>query len=443
MNIQSHIKETIKLSFPIALGQLGHVMMGVVDSMMVGKVGYTSLAAASLVNGLFFLVLVIGIGLSNAATPLIAMAKGSNNSSEAEKILNHSLVVNISFSFLLIAALYLLKFAIPLLNQPEEVVKLAIPYLLVLIGSVIPFLLFQTYRQFLEGLSIPNPPMIIVLCANFINAFLNWIFIYGNLGVPALGLFGAGIATTISRWVMAIALIMFVLKFKRVQIYNPQIKLRSLDKNLLRKLISIGLPSGFQYFLEVACFAFAAVMMGWLGSKQLAAHQIAISLASITYMIILGISSAGSIRVGEFFGMNAWAKVRHAGFSAVAIAVTIMFCFGIIFILFNNQLAGYYSKESEVIAIAIPLIIIAALFQIFDGMQASTIAILRGLADTKIPMIISFGAYWIIGIPVAYLLGFIFALGAVGIWIGLLLSLAVLGIWMLVRFHLKTHAYSV
>jgi MATE family multidrug resistance protein len=415
-------------------------MLGVVDSMMVGKVGSASLAAASLVNGIFFLILVIGIGLSMAATPLIAMAKGADKFDDCGKILNHSLVVNIVFSIALMAVTFGFSFFIPYLNQPKEVVREAIPYLQVLSLSVIPFILFQTYRQFLEGLSIPNPPMYVAIFANLLNAFLNWILIYGHFGLPAWGLFGAGVATTITRWTMSMTLLYFVLNYKKVKVYKPQIKIVKLDYSLIKKLINIGLPSGFQYFLEVAAFAFAAIMIGWLGKAQLAAHQIAINLASITYMIILGISSAGTIRVGEAVGQKNIIQIRRAGFSALGIASILMIGFGIIFILFRNFLPTLYINEKEVVEVASQLLIIAALFQIFDGLQAVGIGVLRGLTDTKIPLLISFASYWVIGIPISILLGFYFKLGAVGIWIGLLFGLTSLGITLLYRFNIKSRS---
>lgn len=441
MIIKEHIKHTFKLAVPISFGQLGHVMMGVVDSMMVGKVGTVPLAAAALVNGLFFLVLVLGIGVSMAATPLISMAKGAQKFEDCGKTLNHSLIVNFFFSVVLTFITYSVSFLIPFLNQPKEVVAEAIPYMQVLAFSVIPFMVFQSYRQFLEGLSIPTPPMIIALSANLINAFLNWIFIFGQFGIPSLGLFGAGVATTSTRWIMAISLFVFVINYGKVKRYHTKFSFLPVDKNLIKKLIGIGLPSGFQYFLEVAAFSFAAVMIGWIGSKNLAAHQIAINMASITYMIILGISAAGTIRVGGFVGENDWRKVRYAGFTSLGIAVLIMFSFGVIFILFNNTLPYFYIKDKEVIVIASQLLIIAALFQIFDGMQACGVGILRGLADVKIPLLISLLSYWIIGIPVGALLGFYFDLGAVGVWFGLLIGLALLGLTMLLRFNYKTKRY--
>ncbi len=438
LDLKLHIKETLKLALPISAGQLGHVMLGVVDSIMVGKIGSASLAAASLVNGIFFLILVIGIGLSMAATPLIAMAKGSEKLDDCGGVLNHSLIVNVSFSIFLMITAFLFSFLIPYLNQPTEVVKEAVPYLQILSLSVIPFILFQTYRQFLEGLSIPNPPMFVAIFANILNVFLNWIFIYGNLGFPAWGLFGAGVATFLTRSVMSATLIIFILKYNKVKRYKPELNFLTIDFSLIKKLINIGLPSGFQYFLEVAAFAFAAIMVGWIGKTQLASHQIALNLASITYMIILGISAAGTIRVGGAVGKKDVYHLRMAGFTALGFSALLMFCFGVCFILLRNFLPTLYINEREVIDTASQLLIIAALFQIFDGLQATGIGVLRGLTDTKIPMVISFAAYWMIGIPIAMLLGFYFELGAVGIWIGLLLGLTLLGITLLIRFNSRS-----
>jgi multidrug resistance protein, MATE family len=442
MNYKTHVKETIRLAVPISLGQLGHMMLGVIDSVMVGRVGSVPLAAASLVNGLFFLVLVFGIGMTVASTPLIAIAKGSGRYSDCGKTLNHSLLINIFFSFFMAIAILLISFIIPYLNQPREVVIEAVPYLRVLTLSIIPFMLFQCYRQFLEGLSLPNPPMIIAVFANMLHFFLNWIFIYGKFGFKAYGLFGAGVATMFTRCVMAGILMIFVLNYKKVRIYKPRPDFGPLDFSLIKKLMEIGLPSGFQGLLEVSAFAFAAIMIGWLGSIQLAAHQIAISLASATYMIMLGISYAGTIRVGTAFGRRDRVGMRRAGFSAMGLAFLLMLCFGMILVLLRNYLPSLYVGEDKVVKIASQLLIIAALFQIFDGLQASGLGVLRGLTDAKIPMIISFGAYWLVMIPVSFILGFYCKMNVAGIWIGFLIGLALLGITMLIRFNSKSKSVT-
>lgn len=433
-----HIKELIKLAFPISLGQLGHIMMGVVDSLMVGKVGSAQLAAASLVNGLFFLILVLGFGMTFAISPLIAISKGEKNYSQCGVILKHGVLVNSIFSILLTVLVYLTSFLIPLLNQPSDVTKLAISYMQILSTSIIPFVLFACYRQFLEGLSFPNPPMIIAIAANLLNAFLNWVFIYGNLGFSAIGLDGAGFATALTRWTMMLALFYYVLKSNVLKIYNPSLSFETIDKKLIKKIISIGLPSGLQYFLEVAAFSFATIMVGWLGKVPLAANQIALNLASISYMIILGISFAGAVRVGEEFGGGNISGIRRAGFSAIGLAVIIMFTSGLIFILFRNFIPLLYINEKEVVETAAKLLIIAAMFQISDGLQATGIGVLRGLTDVKVPLLVSFGSYWLLGIPIGYLLGIFLKFGAVGVWIGSFVGLTGLGIFLLFRFNYKT-----
>jgi MATE family multidrug resistance protein len=435
---RKHLKETIKLAFPIALGQLGHIMMGVVDSLMVGKVGAASLAAASLVNGLFFLILVLGFGMTFAISPLIAISKGENKLNQCGVILNHGVYVNSIFSVILMVIVFSLSYLIPLLNQAPDVTLLAISYMKILSISIIPFILFACYRQFLEGLSIPNPPMLIAILANILNAILNWTFIYGNLGFSAMGLDGAGYATTVTRWIMTIALLLFVIESKKLKTFSPQPHFKNLDNKLIRKIIGIGLPSGLQYFLEVAAFSFATIMVGWLGKIPLAANQIALNLASISYMVILGISFAGTVRVGEEFGRKNIEGVRRAGFSAIILSTSIMFSSGVIFILFRNVIPTLYIGNPEVILIASNLLIIAALFQISDGLQASGIGVLRGITDVKVPLYVSFTSYWLLGIPTGYLLGFVSNLGAIGIWLGSFVGLTGLGVFLLFRFNYKT-----
>lgn len=438
MDLKTHIKETLKLALPISFGQLGHIMMGIVDSIMVGKVGYAPLAASALVNGLFFLVIVLGIGMSVAATPLIAIAKGAGKDEECGKILNQSLLVNLFFSFFLIIGIFSISLLIPKMNQTAEVTKEAMPYMQVLTASIIPFIIFQTYRQFLEGLELPYAPMVIALLANILNAFLNWIFIYGNFGVPALGLFGAGIATTTTRWIMAFSLMWFALKYKRTAIYKPALKFKPVDYQIIKKIIRIGLPSGFQYFLEVACFTFATIMVGWISAKQQAAHQIALNVASTTYMIMLGISSAGTIRVGYAMGKKNIQQIRLSGFTAIGMAAALMITFSFIMILVKNILPPFYNSDAEVISYASSLLILAAIFQLFDGLQASSIGVLRGLTDVKVPLVVSIFSYWIVAIPIALILGFHFKLDAIGVWIGLTIGLMIIGTSMLLRFNIKS-----
>lgn len=283
-----------------------------------------------------------------------------------------------------------------------------------------------------------KPSMIVVLLANIVNVFFNWVLIFGNLGFPALGLDGAGYATIFSRLFMAGALMFYVLRSERFKVYGAYFNFKEFDLNIIKRILRLGLPSGFQYFFEVGAFSFAVIMVGWLGTDQLAAHQIVISLASISFMASLGISTSGSIRVGNAVGRSDVNDTRRAGFSAVLLAASFMAFCGIIFVTFNQFLPTLYISDVNVISVASTLLIVAALFQISDGIQAVGIGILRGLTDVKIPTAITFFAYWILGLPIGYVLGFNYDLQVVGVWIGLLIGLTASAILLMIRFNIKS-----
>ncbi len=437
-HLKKHLKSTVQLAYPVIIGQLGIIMMGVVDSLMVGKLGPAPLAAASLGNGLTFIVLIIGIGISMAVTPLVAIVVGAEKNEECGIYFRQSLLVNTIFSILLLLLIFFAADLIKYFNQPYDVQVQAVSYMRILGFSAIPLLIYQTYKQFIEGLSIMRPAMIIALLANLVNAFTNWLLIFGNWGFPQLGLDGAGWATFASRVFMALALMGFVMNNKFFSKYDVTFHFKSINVPVIKKILALGLPSGFQYFFEVGAFSFAVVMVGWLGTKQLAAHQIAINLASISFMAVLGISVAGSIRVGNAVGKKDIAETRRAGFTASFLGAAVMTFAGIIFVVFRDFLPTLYVNDETVISYASSLLVIAALFQISDGMQAVGIGILRGLTDVKIPTAITFIAYWIVGLPVGYLLGFNFELGVQGVWIGLLLGLTTSAILLTLRFNIRS-----
>ena len=435
---KKHIFQTLELAYPVIIGQLGFIMMGVVDSLMVGKLGSTFLAAASLGNSLTFIIFIVGIGISMAVTPLVAISVGARKFEECGIYFRQSLLVNLIIGFLMMLVVYFLADFITIFGQKKDVVPLAISYTKILSFGAIPLMIFQTYRQFIEGLSIMRPAMIVVIAANLINALVNWLLIFGKLGFPELQLDGAGWATFSSRVFMWLALMIFVMNVKYFKQYDVSFHFKNINFPVIKRILSIGLPSGFQYFFEVGAFSFAVIMVGWLGSKQLAAHQIAINLASISFMAALGISAAGSIRVGNEVGRKDISETRKAGFTAIFLGASMMFCAGIIFIIFRNLLPTFYINEKDVIEIASTLIVIAALFQLSDGTQAVGIGILRGLTDVKIPTAITFIAYWIVGLPVGYLFGFILGYGVQGVWIGLLFGLTTSGILLTLRFNAKS-----
>lgn len=420
-----HIKQTMRLAVPVVIGQVGHVMMGVVDNAMVGRVGPVPLAAAAIGNSLFFTVMVVGIGMSYALSPLTAMAAGRKDTEECGTVFRQAFYINALTAAVLLSVTYFGAYLIVYLDQPAEVRELAIPYMQTLAFSAVPLMLFQQFRQFIEGLSIMKPAMYITLLANGVNAFANWILIYGNLGFPEFGLVGAGYATILSRVFMALMITGFVVSNRKFRIYSLNPFPVKIERKQSLRILKLGGGSASQYFFEVTAFSLAAVMVGWLGAIQLASHQIAISVASVTYMITVGISSAAAIRVGNYLGQGNPGETRSAGIAALILGASVMAGFAVILVILNTFLPTLYISDREVIVQASILLLIAALFQVFDGTQAVGLGVLRGISDVKIPTIITFVAYWAIGLPGAYLFGFTFSFGVEGIWAALSLALAV------------------
>lgn len=432
--LSKELKIIITLSIPVVIGQLGHMMMGVVDSLMVGRLGAVPLAAASLSNSVFFLIMVVGIGFSYGITPHVAMAHGGKEFEKCGVVLRQGLISGFLVTVVLTVFTLYMSNIIPFLKQPEKVVEESMPYLKILGWSVIPMMIFQIYRQFIEGLSVMKPAMVITVIANIFNAFFNWIFIFGHFGFSPMGLKGAGIATLLTRALMALALVVYVVGSKRFKPFDPSLHYKKLDWDMNKKLLKLGLASGVQYFFEVGAFTASAIMIGWFDAYQLAAHQIALNLAAVTYMFGLGIASASSVRVGNAVGRNDFKGAKETGFTAMALAIVVMGFFGIMFIIFRNYLPTLYIKDPIVIKTAASLLVVGALFQMSDGAQVVQLGALRGMSDIKLPTYITFIAYWVIGLPVGYIFGFNFDLKALGVWLGLFLGLTVSAILLSLRF---------
>lgn len=436
-------KETFKLALPVCLGQLGHILVGVADSVMVGNygepgslIGAYSLAAASLANGLYAVILVFGIGISYGVTPLVASAD-KNDTQRISGLLKHSLFI---CTLIGISLFVILFFCSPLLNffdQPKAVVDLAIPYFKIMVLSMIPLMIFLAGKQFTEGLSFTKQAMYISIGANVLNVGFNYLFIYGNFGFPEMGLKGAGWASFISRVIMAITMLAYVYYSPSFTAFRPGFSIGNYSRKLLLTLLKIGIPTGMQFTFEVAAFAFAAVMMGWLGAKSLAAHQIAISVAAVTYMMASGISAAATVKVGNQLAAGNKKMIKIAGLSAIHLVIGFMACTAILFILLKNFLPSLFNQDAEVIHTASVLLVIAALFQLSDGIQVVAQGALRGLSDVKMPTVIAFIAYWIIGLPCAFAMITFFSTGPAGIWIGLLIGLTVSAFLLYRRFMKK------
>ncbi len=434
----SNIRYTFLLAYPVIIGQLGMMMMGVVDSMMVGRIGAEPLAAASIANSLFILIFIIGIGISSAITPLTAISIGALKYEECGSIFRHGLLINSLTSLILAIIIIGSAGLIRFLDQPEKVAVLAEPYTVILGLSVFPSLVFMAYRNFIEGLSVMRPAMIITLLANIVNFIVNWLLIYGNWGFPELGLNGAGWATFSSRMFMMVMLIIYVNKTEFFKKFDMSLRKFKANISTFKKILNLGIPGGVQYFFEVGAFVFAAIMIGWFGTEQLAAHQIAINLASISFMSATGISAAGSIRVGNAVGKRSIKAIRDAGFTAIILGGSVMAGFGILFVLFNKLLPAIYISDEGVLSFASNLLFIAAMFQISDGVQAVGIGILRGLTDVKVPTIITFIAYWILAVPIGYFLGFVMNMQVYGVWVGFFVGLTASATLLTLRFNSRS-----
>lgn len=432
---RKEFKTIITLAIPVIIGQLGQIAMSVTDTIMVGDLGKTSLAAAALGNSLFGIIMMVGIGFSMAITPLVGMSKSSGEQEECGRLLRQGVLATLLVGALLFLITWVVAMLIPWFRQPAEIVPSSMEYLKILGWSLFPIMIFQSYRQFAEGLSLMKPAMIITLIAVLFNAFANWVLIFGNLGFPALELTGAGYATLSSRIFMAIALALLISYSSKVAVYRPNLHFRSIDWGLIRKIISLGIPISGQFFFEVSAFSMVAVFAGWLGTEELAAHQVALNLVSITYMVLVGIAATATVRVANGAGQENPIMVRRSGLVAILAASGVAIFFGSYYVLFRDFLPTFYSTDQQVINLAASLLLIAALFQFSDGIQAVALGALRGLTDVKVPTGIAFFAYWLFGIPVGYFLAFHQNFGIAGIWWGLLIGLTLSAFMLTFRFY--------
>ena len=430
-----HIKKTLILALPLVVGQLGQMMMSVVDSIMVGHLGAASLAAASLGSGLFLIVLLFGTGITLAISPLVSHAFGDGKPKRCGQILRQGVLVALGAGGLLTLIAVWGSQVISFLGQNPEVEVLAIAYTKTLGWSVIPFMLFMTYKQFSEGLQHMIPAMVISILANGLNALGNWVFIFGNWGAPAFGLEGAGWATFTTRVVMALAMIAYVTFSSRYYKFKPGLHFRRVRWDLMRHILKVGIPSGVQYLFEASAFVASAFMIGWIGKNELAAHQIAMNLASITYMVSLGVSMASTVRIARFYGQGDFVGVKNAGTASFFLILGIMTVTGLLFSLTHEILPHLYINDPVVIGIAAKLILVAALFQLSDGQQAVCLGALRGLQDVSVPARLTFLAYWVFGIPFGWFLARGLGLGVIGIWLGLVMGLTASAGFLTLRFY--------
>lgn len=446
-NYTKEFRYNIKLSVPVIMGMLGHTFVQFADNIMVGQLGTAELAAVSLGNSFVFIAMSLGIGFSTAITPLVAEADGANNKADAKSALKHGLVLCTAIGLSLFGLILLAKPLMHLMEQPPEVVELAMPYLDLVAFSLVPLVIFQAFKQFSEGLSQTRYPMYATIIANIVNIVLNYLLIFGTFGFPKMGIVGAAIGTLVARLLMVVY-IWYLLKSKqKFHDYVTGFNFKKLENKVMKKIISLGFPSALQMFFEVAIFTAAIWLSGVLGKNAQAANQIALNLSSMTFMFGMGLGVAAMIRVGNQKGLKNFKELRRIAQSIFFLTLLLEVVFATLFLLGREWFPTLYldvddvtnmADNSEVLILAAELLFVAAFFQISDGIQVVVLGALRGLQDVKIPTLITFIAYWLIGFPTSYYLGLHTDFKSVGIWIGLLTGLTASAIMLYIRFNYLT-----
>ncbi|WP_293872473.1 MATE family efflux transporter [Flavobacterium sp.] len=450
MNASLYTKEfsyNLKLAYPVIIGMLGHTLIGIVDNIMVGKLGSTEIAAVSLGNSLIFIAMSLGIGFSTAITPIVAEADAENNRLKIRSAFHHGLFLCVFLGFTLFGFVILVKPIMELLHQPKEVITLAKPYINWVAFSLVPLIIYQGYKQFADGLSMTKVSMYAIVMANILHVIINYCLIYGVWIFPKMGILGAGLGTVISRIAMVVFMHLILSQKESLKQYFHDFSFEEIKKQMIIKIINLGFPSAMQMLFEVVLFTAGIWLCGTIGKTSQAANQIALSLASMTFMVAMGLSVVSMIRVSHQKGLNDYKQLVFIARSIFVLAILIEILFAILFVALHQILPYLFLNmenqaqlldNKEVVIIASKLLLVAAVFQISDGIQVVVLGALRGLQDVKIPMYITFFAYWVVGFPISYYLGICTALKAVGVWIGLLAGLTAAAVFLFIRFHYLT-----
>jgi MATE family multidrug resistance protein len=437
------LRPTLRLALPITTGHVGQILLGLTDSVMVGRVGAVPLAASAFAGALFGLAFLIGIGLLTPVAVRAAEAFGASRLRAAGETLRHGCVLAAVSAVLLALAITGLSGTLHWFGQPPEVVATARPYLIIVAWSLLPSLGFVALKSFYEALHEPWTPLYCVLGGVLLNGFLNWVLIYGHLGSPPFGLAGAGWATLIARLAMLAALGWHLRHSRSLAPMQPPRWWAPLQYTELATQFAKGWPVSLQLFFEVSLFSVSAVFMGWLGTVALAAHQVAINCASATFMFPLGLSHALAVRIGHARGANQSHLLRVIGFGGIGLGAALMAGFGVVLVCAGPQIARGFIHDPEVVTVAARLLIVVGLFQIFDGTQVTAMGALRGLGDVRLPTVITFVGYWLCAIPIAWVGGFALQAGPVGVWTGLATGLGFCALFLARRFALLTRAERV
>lgn len=442
--LRAEFRPLWRLAGPLVLAELGWMVMGIVDTMMVGRLPASAeaIGAVSLGHVLFLTAGLFGGGLLLGLDTLVAQAFGAGKLDDCHRSLLAGLYLSLLLTPLLMGFLWAL---IPFLRMAEvnsEVLRDAVPYLNAINWGMLPLLLYFAFRRYLQAMNLVKPITFALVTANLVNVLANWMLIFGHLGAPALGVEGSGWATCISRSYMALVLLAAIFYYDRRQRTGLLRMPLAPEFARLRRLVHLGLPAAIQLGLELAVFAVVTALIGRLDPVSLAGHQIALTAISFTFMVPLGISSAAAVRVGQAVGRRDWPGMDHAGWSALLLAAAFMACAAVAFLVVPHPIARIFTPDEVVIQSGVSLLAVAAFFQLFDGLQVVATGALRGLGDTRTAMVSHLSAYWLIGLPIGYVLCFRRHWGAVGLWVGLCAALILIGTILLLAWHRKVRTFA-
>lgn len=440
LTVGAEFARLLHLAVPVIVAELGWMSMGAVDTVMVGPLGPAAIGAVGLGSHLFFAVAIFGMGLLLGLDTLVAQAHGAGRPAECRSWLRHGLALAFLLVPVLVGVVWIGLGALPLLHLHPDVLVLARPYLEVVSWSLVPLLLYAACRRYLQSLGRVRPVMFALVSANVVNAAANWIFIYGRLGVPALGPVGAAWATVASRVYLVLVLALAIHWHHRSHPLAAGVTAVTFQWARLRRLVSLGLPAALQITLEVGIFTAATALAGSLSPASLAAHQVALNVAGLVFMVPLGLSSAGAVLVGHAVGACDPRRAARIGWLAIGAISVFMLAVAAVFVSTPRALLGVFTRDPDVLAVGSTLLLVAALFQLFDGLQGVATGLLRGVGDTRTPMAWNLAGHWVLGLPTGYVLCFPLAFGVVGLWVGLSVGLTLIGIVLVVTWGRRVRA---
>jgi MATE family multidrug resistance protein len=432
----------LSLAFPVVMAELGWMTMGLVDTLMVGRLSPEAIGAVGIGTSLFMGVCIFGMGLLLGLDTLVSHAFGASRVDDCHRWLLHGVALSLLLSAPITGIVLALSAALAGWGLHPDVLRLTQPYLNVLAWSIPPLLLYASFRRYLQGMGVVRPVMIALVLANILNVFVNWLLIFGRLGAPEMGVRGSAWATVGARVVMAgvlLGVILYREHGRRPGLFETSLRI---EPSRMRQLLALGLPAAGQVTLEVGVFAAATALAGRLAPASLAAHQIAINLAAFTFMVPLGVASAGAVRVGQAVGRRDPAGAARSGWTAILFGALFMSSAAAAFLIVPRTLIGAFTSDASVVAIGVSLLFVGAVFQLFDGLQGVATGVLRGLGDTRSPMLWNLAGHWFIGLPLGYTLCFGAGLGVIGLWWGLSVGLIICGIALITVWSRRVGSFA-